>query len=763
MRNNENRVELSIHTKKSDNLSTISVQEAFDFAVNCGYRAIGFTNLNNVQDFPEIQQLAKKYSDIKVIYGAELLCENDLFGAWSTRVLVKNQSGVRDLYKIISSMTDLGNTGVFHEKELLYNRENLLFGSCGEDGELFYALNDGASYDEILAIAKKYDFLEIFPSNDIKTREIYREIADIGEKLDIPLVAVGDCHYCYSGDEICHRVVKQFKEGDPDNGMHYLRNAEEMLREFAYLGEEKAFEVVVKNTNSIADSIGQVVPLREEYMTLEIPNAEADIRRIAEERAHSLYGNNLPTLVSKRLETELQFITNHGFASFYMLSHLMVAFAKEKGIPTTSRGGAGSSFVTFLLGISNTNPLPPHYYCKRCKKTEFLPDSSVYSGYDLPSKNCPVCGERLASDGQNIPFESFMGLKGDKLPDIDINFPGAFVTEMFKFLCDLFGEERVVRAGTIYCFTSYHSELYAKMYEEVQGLEPDPLFHEFVKEKLYGIKRGEGYHPGSVFILPDGRDIFDYTPIKANPSDAVKFATLFDFHALYDKLYKADVLGQASLDMLFDLQKKTGVDINNIPFTDPKVIESFTRWEAFCIPEFDTPILRYMLLEAQPRCFGDLVKITGFAHGTNVWNDNGENLVAKGMPLSSIPCLREDIMNDLVRVGAEKAKAFKMSEAVRKGLFAKERASEELIADFKELSKPLGSWYFDYCSKIRYCFPKAHATEYVALSLKLAWFKEYYPKEFYTSYLTAFLSDKENLSPEEQEKYNTIKYILSTL
>lgn len=758
----EKRVELSVHTKMSDDISTISVRDALDYAINCGAKAIGFTNLNNVQDFPEIQFFAKRHPELKVIYGAKLLCENDDFGAWTTTLLVKNQNGVKNLYKIISSMTEMGNTKIVNVRDLKKHRENLLIGASGADSDLFGAIHDELPDEEIIAIAREYDFFEIFPTNDIKTRFIYQKMVELSRELNIPVIATGNCHYIFKGDEICRNVVRHFRSVEDDNDGQYLRNTDEMLNAFAYLGEDTAYKVVVENTNLIADSIERVEPLSEDLPEINIPNADKDIRDITEKQAYSIYGKPLPKIVKERLTTELEIITNNNFESFYMLAHLLTKYAQDNGTLTASRGMVGSTLVAYFLGITNINPLPPHYRCNKCNFIKFITKTEVYSGYDLPYKTCPVCGEKLTADGHNIPFETFMGFKGDKFPDIDINFTESFRNKIIEYLKEIFGEERVLRAGTVSSFIEHTADLYVKMYEDVNGEEFDGDLAFYIKEQLMGVKRQEGVHPGGIFILPEGKETCDYTP--TNKSNGFpKESSHFNFHSLHDTIYKADILGYTALDLLLTLQKKTSINIKDVCITDQAVIDDIAKGDTFCIPSFDKDIVRDMLIKSNPKNFGELVKLSGFAHGTNVWTDNGEWLLENGISVLKIPTLRDDIMNDLIRVGADRAAAFKIGESVRKGLFARGRTDEELENLFKELSKPLGDWYFEFCKKVRYMFPKSHAIEYVIIALQLAWFKKYYPKDFYEAYLDCYLSDTRNLTEEEKEKYKIIKNILQKI
>jgi len=736
------RVELSVHTKMSDDVSAISVQEALDFADSCNHKAIAFTNYNNVQDFPEIRNLSAKYDNLKVIYGARLLYENDEGGAWVTTLLIKNQQGVKNLYKLISSMTEMGNTKIAHINSIEQYREHLLRSACGDLSELYCAFQAELPMDEIKAIAQRYDYIEIFPTNDIITRTIYQKIVELGKDLNIPVVATGDCHYYSKDDEICRRIVKHFRGGAEDNDQQYLRNTNDMLKAFAYLGDD-AYDVVVTNSNLIADIIEKVYPIAEAYPLLNIPDADKYIYVESSTMLSSIYGTNPPDIISKRYKAEMDRIINNGYASIYMLSHLITKFSHNNGFPTCSRGSVGSSFIAFLLGITNVNPLQPHYYCENCKHIEFINDNSVYSGDDLPQKHCPVCGQRLNSDGHNIPYETFMGLNGDKVADIDLNFSESFHDDALNYLCDMFGEERILRAGTISSLVEKISDMYVKMYEEVTGVEFDYEHSEIIKYKIDNIKRKEGVHPCGVFIIPEGTEICDFTPINTiETNDKIKKCSHFSFHALHDCIYKADILGFIPLEILYRLQKLTGTSQQDIDFNDPKLYELFKDSRSIGInsdepatlgiPEFETEFVRNMIKQIKPKCFGDLVKISGLSHGTAVWLNNAEELLKNNIcEFKDLAASRDDVYNYLKSCGFKRHIAYKVSEAVRKGIFERRGINKEpeIVEEFKSHNIP--DWYMESLCKIRYMFPKAHSVEYVKTALTLAWYKIYYPTEFY--------------------------------
>ena len=749
----EKRVELSVHTKLSNDVSTIGVREAFDFAMFCGHKAIGFTNLNNVQDFPKIQNISKDYPDLKVVYGAKVFYEENGQGAPLVTLLIKNQKGVKNLYKIISSEIEDGIPGVVDIKVIEKHRENLLLGASGDLSDLFWAIHNEESPDEIKKTALRYDYIELFPSNDIKTRLVYKNIVKLGKELNIPVVATGDCHYYGQEDEIYRRVVKEFKGGADDNNQQYLRNTEDMLKAFAYLGEKDSYDVVIKNSNLIADMIEQVKPLSTDPSEFEIPGADDFITKEATSKAVFIYGGHLSPTIEERLNSELKIIKSNGFSSFYMLAHLLAKYAHENGQPTSSRGSVGSSFVAFLLGITNVNPLPPHYYCSDCALSELILDPDFCSGYDLKEKNCPICGKPLKRDGHNIPFESFMGFYGDMLPDIDLNFPSSFRENVLGYLCELFGEERILMAGTIQTLTPKVAEMYVNMYQETNDQKFEQKLADSIIINIDGVKRQESIHPGGVFILPEGKDACDYTPTKTlNNHSPIKKKTHLEFHSLHDNIYKADILGFIPLEILARIEKYTGVSSKDIDITDSKIYELFKDSRVIGIdsdepatsglPEFDINIVRNIIKQTKPSSFGDLVKISALSHGTNTWFYNAEELLKNNIcNLSDLPASREDIYNHLISCGIERSLAFKIMQAVRKGRFMRSELYKdpEVVKAFASHNIP--DWYMESLCKIRYMFPKAHAIEYVKMALTLAWYKIYYPAEFYAATLNVRYPD----------------------
>ena len=755
--NNIKRAELHIHTKLSDDISVIGVKEIFEKAEELGLDTVAFTNFDNVQDFPEIMRYAKKYEGIKVVYGAELRYMNENGVApFGITVLAKNQDGIKELYKVLSSIKDDGVCNLIDLDILKKNRKNLLVGSCGNMGALYDAIAKSEYTEKIAAF---YDYFEIYPTKDKTEKDIYKKIFDLGEELGVPVIATGNCHYLSSDDAICREVVITARNlRNKDNGELYVRSTKQMLEEFSYLGNYGAEKVVLKNPQIITDIIEKAEPLKEGNYYPIFENAYSDLEKICYSKAYEFYGNPLPEKIKERLDTELGFLKDEQAASQYLLAKKLVDYAKEKGKLTTARGAVGSTLVAFLLGIGDINPLPPHYYCN-CRYLEF--SKVADDGFDLPEKVCPVCNRKLRTDGHNIPYEVFMGFNGDKEPDIDLNFPEDFRLAAQKFVEDMFGKTKVVQAGTVATVWDGIAEKYIQEYEATKNISFKPEEKENLITKIVGIKRNVGMHPGGIIVIPQDMDFEDFTPIYCNW--APRSTTHFDFHSLHDTIYKADILGYTALDLLLTLQKKTGIDIKDVCITDQAVIDDIAKGDTFCIPSFDKDIVRDMLIKSSPKNFGELVKVSGFAHGTNVWTDNGEHLIKKGFSLVSIPTLRDDIINDLINIGIEMKYAYRLSYVMRTNILAGGHLPKENTEYFEEITEPLGEWYFEFCKKVRYMFPKSHAIEYVIIALQLAWFKKYYPKEFYEAYLDCYLSDTKNFTEEEKEKYKIIKNILQKI
>lgn len=751
----EKRVELHLHTKMSDDISIIGVKEALDFFDYNNYKAVAFTNLNNVQDFIKIANHNKK-QNIKPIYGAEVRYETKCGSPMTMTLLVKNQEGFKELYTIISSLSDTEVGKQVDYGIIKGNHNNLLCGSSGDNSELFFAFLELKTDSEIERIALQYDYFEIFPTKDIGTREIYKKIARLGDKLEIPVVASGNCHYFWPEEDLYRDIILCAK-GNLVNmlDIFHIQNTNDMLEEFSYLGKEKAYEIVVKNTNMIADMIEEISPIIENSFDLMLPDADNKIFTIAMKKAESLYGDILPEEVLERILVEFSLICNGEYAAQYLIAHYLTEYAKQKGYPVSLTGAIGSSLFAFLLGITEINPLKPYYLCNECKHIEFA-EQKVYTGYDLLHKKCPVCGSDMKGDGHNIPFEFFMGLNGEKVPDISLCFPMSVRTDIINHLCSIVGKENLAFAKSVYGITEPRAERYIAMYQEITKTKFSDSEKTDIICQMQGIKCVEKIHPAGIFVLPENNDFLSYTPLETySVNDClVDKITHLDFNDLHDVITKLNILGYNPLEQLRLLENYTGVSRKEIDINSTEIFSLFKDSHILGIdseepatlglPDFGNRIIRDILKKINPQSFGDLIKIIGLSHGTNIWLHNAETLIEKGnVTIKDVAATREDVFEDLLSLGVEKDLAFKITEEVRKGILGYTISDDD---EFKNIGLPENhkapQWYIDFLVKIKYLFPKAHAIEYVRLALMLGWYKIHYPTEFYAAYFEVYMKEE---------------------
>ena len=672
-------------------------------------------------------------------------------------ILAKNYVGLKNLYKLVS----YSHVNYFFKKPLILksilnkHREGLILGSACSEGELYKAILNGKPDDELEEIAKYYDYLvrDGTIENHEGLKNIVRKIVDLGEKVNRPVCATCDVHFMDPQDEIYRRMIQAGqKYADADNQAPlYLRNTEEMLEEFSYLGKEKAEEIVVTNTNLISDMCERISPLSPEKCAPHIPGCEKMIEDIAYDRAHELYGEELPEIVESRLKKELDSIISNGFSVMYIIAQKLVWKSNEDGYIVGSRGSVGSSFVANMTGITEVNSLPPHYRCPNCKYSDFT-DYGVKNGFDLPDKNCPKCGSRMDKDGMDIPFETFLGFNGDKEPDIDLNFSGEYQAKAHKYTEVIFGKGTTFKAGTVGTVKEKTAFGYVKKYYEDKGVPVSNAEIDRISLGCVGIKRTSGQHPGGIIVVPKGREIYEFTPVQhpADDPNSDIITTHFDYHSIDQNLLKLDILGHDDptiIRMLYDL---TGFDPTKVPLDDKETMSIYSSTEAlgvtpeeiksevgtYGIPESGTKFVRGMLYETKPTTFEELIRISGLSHGTDVWLGNAQELINNDVaPLNQVICTRDDIMIYLIKCGLPKNTAFKIMELVRKGKVAK---SPDKWAEFKKAmeEKEVPTWYIDSCNKIKYLFPKAHAAAYVTNAFRIAWFKVHIPKAYYCAYFT---------------------------
>ena len=681
-------------------------------------------------------------------------------------ILVKNQAGLRNLYQLISKsfLEYYNKRPIMPRSELIRHREGLIFGSACEAGEVFRALTKGEPWEEIKRLASFYDYLEIQPignnnfmiakgmaKDEEQLRDWNRDILRLADELGKPCCATGDVHFLEPEDEAFRRILmagQGFSDADNQAPL-YFKSTDEMLKEFSYLGEDRAYEVVVKNTNMIADMCDVIRPVPRENYPPHIDGCEDDLRNMCYEKAKRIYGDPLPEPVQARLDRELGSIIGNGYAVMYIIAQKLVTKSLADGYLVGSRGSVGSSLAAFMSDITEVNSLAPHYLCPDDKYLEWHEEYSC--GVDLPDKICPKCGKPLTKQGFNIPFETFLGFEGDKVPDIDLNFAGEYQSRIHWYTGEIFGHDHVFRAGTIGTVAEKTAFGYVKKYMEERGVECSRAEENRLAAGCTGVRRTSGQHPGGVVVVPKEIEIYDVCPIQhpADDPDSDIITTHFEYHSIDANLLKLDELGHDDPTIIKHLENLTGVNAQEIPLDDPETMSLFHSCKALkykgenpdtdpilgdlgcvAVPEFGTKFVRGMVKETHPSTFAELVSISGLSHGTDVWLGNAAELVRKGIPLSGCICCRDDIMNYLILQGVKPKLSFKTMESVRKG----KGLTEEMEAAMNEQHVP--EWYIDSCKKIKYMFPKAHAVAYVMMAFRIAWFKVHRPLAFYSAYFS---------------------------
>ena len=683
-------------------------------------------------------------------------------------LLAKNKAGLKNLYQLISlsNLKYFKRVPIIPKSELIAHREGLIIGSACEAGELFRAVADHKDWEELKRIASFYDYLEIQPicnnrvmlregaaRSEEELRDFNRTIVRLGEELGKRVVATGDVHFQETEDEVYRHILQASKKFPDANAPLpiYFRTTDEMLREFEYLGKEKAYEVVVTNTRAIADQIENIELLpKGKLFPPRLENSREDLNRLVWDKVHELYGDEPPKLIKDRLDIELGGILGK-YDVVYMSAQKLVQRSLECGYLVGSRGSVGSSLVAYMSGITEVNSLPPHYRCPKCRHSEFITDGSYGCGADMPDKNCPECGTKYVKDGFDIPFETFLGFGGGKVPDIDLNFSGEYQARAHRHAIEMFGETQVFRAGTIGTLAEKTAFGFVKKYLEENGIQSGAAEIDRLTAGCVGVRRTTGQHPGGLVVVPDDLEIEDFCPVQhpADAEDSDTITTHFEYHCMEDNLLKLDMLGHDDPTMIRMLEDLTGVNARTIPLDDPDTMSIFTSSKvlgfenddllgptgAVAIPEFNTRFTRQMLIDTQPKDFNTLVRLSGFSHGTDVWLGNARELIVSGTAsvLETVGC-RDDIMLYLISMGLDPKMSFKIMEAVRKGKVKKGGFQDGWVEAMQEHDVP--EWYIESLAKIGYLFPKAHAVAYVMMAFRIAWFKVHEPLAFYATFFT---------------------------
>lgn len=784
------RVELHCHTKMSKMDALTPMEDLVKKAIKWGHKALAITDHGVVQAFPFCYDAAEG-SDLKLIFGMEgyLISDSGVEGVdieptdsikkkkgAKTQldhiiILAKNETGLRNLYKLVT----LSHLKYYNSRPsrpslpravIEEYRDGLILGSACEAGELYRAVRAGKSEEELLKIAAFYDYLEIQPlgNNMYMVREnkctvedlknYNRKIYELGKKIGKMTVATCDVHFLNPEDSKYRTIlqgVQNYKDADEQPPLYY-RTTEEMLAEFEYLGEDIAYEVCVTNPNKVADMVDKIkpVPDRDQLYSPSIPGAVEALPKMVYDKAHEWYGDELPEIVAERIKTELDSIINNGFAILYYIAHKLVRKSLDDGYLVGSRGSVGSSLVATLIDITEVNPLAPHYRCPKCRYSEFFTNNEYASGFDLPEKNCPHCGTPMWRDGHNIPFAVFLGFHGDKVPDIDLNFSGEYQPVAHKYTEELFGRDNVCRAGTISTVASKTAFGYVRKYYEEKGLSKHPAYMAGLVEGIAGLKRTTGQHPGGIMVVPRNMDIHYITPMNhpADERDSTIVTTHFDYHSINDRLVKLDILGHDDPTVIKLLEEFTHIKPTKIPIGDEATMSIFRNTEAlgvtseqinssvgtYGIPEFGTRFVRQMVEDVQPKNFGQIVRVSGYSHGTDVWLNNAQDLIKEGKPPEDTIATRDDVMTNLIAMGVEPSLAFKTMEYVRKGKAAKNGLEPKMLDAMKAAKVP--EWFINSCQTVKYLFPKAHAIAYVLMAYRIAYCKVHYPKAFYAAYFS---------------------------
>lgn len=744
------RTELQLHTTCSDNISVLNPRMIVREAAQRGMKAIAITNRNSVQCFSGVELFRSMYgNNLKVIYGVELArAPGD-----ELTILAKNQSGLKPLYKLVSGKK-------IDQKE----RTNVLIGAH-DPSALHKAAQDGASMEVLRQLAVDYDYIELRTRKDTpQDCELNLRLYNLGKELGKPVVAVGNCRYLRPEHKICTTILETLRyHAHCEEDLH-LRTTEEMLDGYAYLGDEIAYEIVVTNPNKIADSIEQVCPCKGEFPAFSLPNAEATVRQICEEKMWALYAEQ--TFIRERLEQELSLLGTN--TSLFLLCHKIVNHLQDKGALTGFRGTVGSSLVACLLGFSDANPLPAHYRCPSCKHTELV---EAQSGFDLPKKSCPHCGETMIGDGHNIPFETCMGIDGQTTIDIDLNMSENMSPEATRFLADLLGADRLAAASVGVTYTERSAMGCVRAFEKLTGSKMSDADAKCIANLICYVKRGDAFHPGGIMLLPEGMEWEDVTPVRPDNNEFCEIATHLEYHELEGLIPKLDILSFSPYTHIQELFASTGTNPSDIDYQDPKVYELFKNADTYGVPEFSDKFTQGLLKILHTNSFSDLVKVCGMAHSTNVWNGNGE-ILFRDHPFGELIGTRDDVFLTLRKYDIPQEVAYSVMTDARMGKLHDESADNRELLDFLQYVG-VPEWYLESMKKVRYLFTKAHATHYAKLGYMFAWFKAHYTKVFYEVLLQGLLLDPymdcsdEELKGEQRkleiwdrETWNAIGFLL---